>query len=72
MQSFHKESGSFKDPNGYVFYHNSKVYRYVEQNEFLFIRDFLSSDLYKKLQKKRMVVNTNVVNIERSAKLVPL
>lgn len=65
-QSFMKEFGSYKDPSGYVFYHGDNVYRYVEQNEFLFLRDFLNSELYKELQKKRMVVNTKIINLEKN------
>ena len=65
-QSFLKEFGSYKDPDGYVFYHNGKVYRYVEQKKLLFLSNFLSNELYKELQEKRMIVNTKIINIEKN------
>jgi SAM-dependent methyltransferase len=68
-QSFKKEHGSYKDPSGYVFYFEDKVYRYVNKKCFSFIAEFLKSGLYKELLIKQMIVDTKIINLEKNSLL---
>ena len=63
------EPASYKDPSGYIFYANNKVYRYINAGELLFFTNFINSDIYNKLVEKGMVVGTQIVDLKNDAQL---
>ncbi len=63
------DPGSYKDPSGYVFYHNNEVYRYICDNEFSFFEKFIESEIFIELCAKEKIVNTRIVQVENCPEL---
>jgi 2-polyprenyl-3-methyl-5-hydroxy-6-metoxy-1,4-benzoquinol methylase len=62
--SFELEVGSFRDPSGFVFYHDGILYRQVNhcyEKDFYCLKE---SGLYDKLTEKKLLISHDEVNIE--------
>ena len=56
-----REDGSFRDPSGFVFYSEGRVYRYVAGSNFEFYSNFVRGTLYRRLVEGGMMVATSIV-----------
>jgi SAM-dependent methyltransferase len=55
------DSGSFRDPSGYVFYYRGDVYRSVNAEVFHLIQSLQDSGVLRELASRRLIVETEVV-----------
>ncbi len=56
---------SFRDPDGFVFKHNNRVYRAVTDSGKQNFENLINTGLYKELTNKRLLINHEVVNDAR-------
>ncbi|MFA6082403.1 MAG: SAM-dependent methyltransferase [Patescibacteria group bacterium] len=52
-----KNSGSFRDPSGYIFRHNNEIYRYIAPNYLPHYRMLMDSGLYQKLVDEGLLIS---------------
>ena len=57
-----KDPASFRDPYGYVFYENGKVYRYIGPSCLEYYDKFLSSELYNQLVQSEKLIPSEKCN----------
>lgn len=63
VKNNNKETSSFRDPSGFIFFHNGEIYRQVNK---IYQEDFellISSGLFDRLEKKRKIVSHQEVQI---------
>jgi ribosomal protein L11 methylase PrmA len=64
LQSKNIDSGSFRDPSGFIFYRNNQLYRQINksyQNDFDL---FISSNLYQTLVDKNLLIPHQEVDVQ--------
>jgi len=57
VKNNNKETSSFRDPSGFIFFHNGELYRQVNK---VYQKDYellISSGLFERLEKKRKIVS---------------
>ncbi len=62
LPKINKEDSSFRDPSGFIFYHNNEIYRQINR---IFQEDYdllNTSGLYERLTKKRKLVSHQEVD----------
>lgn len=69
------ESASFRDPNGYIFYHDNEVFRFIGESAIPDFNKFIDSGLSKSLIDKKQLIpfikeESNKFNIDRSGIIV--
>ncbi len=52
-----REFSSFRDPSGYIYYENNKVYRYIDKSYFKEYDYLMSSGLYEELLKENLIIS---------------
>lgn len=52
-----KDFSSFRDPAGYIYYENNKVYRKINECYFKQYKYFIESNLYKNLEKLEYIIS---------------
>lgn len=57
-----REPSSFRDPSGYIFYENEKVYRSINPSYFDNFKEFINSGLYENLVSENLIVSHEVLN----------
>ena len=63
-----KNAGSFRDPSGFVFSENGKIYRQVNKSYQKEYDKLMSSGLYKELTKKGLLVKHKEINYPAAGK----
>ena len=63
-KSLNKEAGSFKDPDGFVFYAGDAVYRHINQDRQAFYEDILARPVVQKLIRESKLIETKYVELE--------
>ena len=61
---------SFRDPAGCIFYENGKLFRRVEDNYFDNLEKLESSDLYKTLVTKKLLIPHKLVASKKTHKIL--
>lgn len=56
-----RDYSSFRDPSGYVYYKNNKVFRIVNKSYYSDFEHFINSGLYDELLKKNLIIKHNIV-----------
>ena len=52
-----REFSSFRDPSGYIYYENNKIYRYIDKSYFKEYDYLMSSGLYEELLKENLIIS---------------
>ncbi len=61
MTDFSPESGSFRDPSGFVFYHNGSVYRGIDERTYELMQRLCDDGLLNRLAADRLIVKTELI-----------
>jgi len=61
-----KEPGSYRDPEGGVFYEGGKVYRWVSKTNKTFYLDLIKKSYFKELVEKGFHIDTKLVDLDNS------
>ena len=64
MSEIQRESGSFRDPASFVFYHEGRVFRCVDEATWNCLHDMMDSGLLSRLIEQGLVVETEQVAAE--------
>jgi len=57
----HYESGSFRDPSGYVFYFQDETYRALDSDSFTLIQQLDKEELLSSLEKRGYLIPTKII-----------
>ena len=62
-----KDPGSFRDPSGYIYYKNNKVYRVVNESYKKNYDNLMSSGLYDRLVNEDLLIeHSEISNNQKS------
>lgn len=61
VNNFRSEPGSFRDPSGFVFYHEGTVYRGIDDRTFAVMQKLRDDGLLRELAENGMIVKTGLV-----------
>jgi len=67
LNNYEKEPSSFRDPSGFLFYHDGYIYRHIHQSYKAHYHQFIRSGLYEALVKDHLIVQHQ----ETNQKIIP-
>ena len=60
-----RDPGSFRDPSGFIFYENNKVFRVINNSYKTNFELFINSGLFGVLQKENKIINHTILSSKK-------